>query len=225
VLPIPVLLASGAEMRRRGLEEGPAVLCLNGGVARALPGDWSASIDWLVRRLAPDRPGLAFYEVRYRIRSWKRLEMCIEDARAALDVIAREGVRRVALLGYSMGGAVSLAVADDPAVTDFVGLAPWLPGELGVEGLAGRRVAVIQGSVDGRPFGVSPRQSRRAVEQMRARGIEASYTLIRGGLHALAVPGPGDALLPLPRAAEWARRVGAELDRFQAGASARRARR
>ena len=52
---------------------------------------------------------------------------------------------------------------------------------------------------------------------MRARGIDASYTLVRGGLHALALPGPGDALSPLPRAAEWARLVGAELDRFQAG--------
>jgi pimeloyl-ACP methyl ester carboxylesterase len=212
-----VLLASGAEMRRTGVEEGPAVLCLNGGVARSRPGDWSASVDWLVRRLAPDRPGLAFYEVRYRIRSWKRLEMCIEDARAALDVVAVAGERRVALLGYSMGGAVSLAVAGDPAVTTFIGLAPWLPDEIGMEGLAGRRGAVIHGSVDGRPFGVSPRQSRRGVERMRARGIEASYTLVRGGLHALALPGPGDALLPLPRAAEWARLVGAELDRFQAG--------
>ncbi len=159
-----------------------------------------------------DRPGLAFYEVRYRIRSWKRLEMCIEDARAALDVVAGAGASgAVALLGYSMGGAVSLAVAGDPAVTTFIGLAPWLPEEIGVEGLAGRRVAVVHGSIDGRPFGVSPRQSRRGVERMRARGIEASYALVRGGLHALALPGPGDALIPLPRAAEWARLVGAEL--------------
>jgi dienelactone hydrolase len=205
-------------MRRTGPEGAPAVLCLNGGVARALPGDWSTSVDWLVRRLAPGRPGLAFYEVRYRVRSWKRLEMCIEDARAALGAIARAGGRRVALLGYSMGGAVSMAVAGDPAVTDLIGLAPWLPDELGAGGLTGRRVAVIHGSIDGRPFGVSPRQSRRAVERMRARGIEASYALVRGGLHAIALSGPGDAMLPLPRAGEWARLVGAELDRFQAAA-------
>ncbi len=213
-----MLLASGAEMRRTGPEEGPAVVCLDGGVARARPGDWSASVDWLVRRLAAGRPGLAFYEVRYRVRSWKRLDMCVEDARAALDVVAASGERRVALLGYSMGGAVSLAVADDPSVTAFVGLAPWIPEEVGVEGLAGRHVAVIHGSIDGRPFGVSPRESRRAVERMRALGIEATYRLVRGGLHAIALPGPGDALVPLPRAGEWARLVGAELERFQAGA-------
>jgi acetyl esterase/lipase len=212
------LLASGAEMRRTGPEQGPAVLCLNGGVRRALAGDWSASVDWLVRRFTAELPGLAFYEVRYRIRSWKRLDTCIEDARAALDVVGGSRERRVVLLGYSMGGAVSLAVADDPSVTTFVGLAPWLPEEIGVEGLAGRRAAVIHGSIDGRPFGVSPRESLRAVERMRALGIEASYTLVRGGLHALALPGPGDMLVPLPRAGEWARLVGAELERFQAGA-------
>jgi dienelactone hydrolase len=202
-------------MRRTGPAGAPAVLCLNGGVKRAMAGDWSTSIDWLVGRLAPARPEVAFYEVRYRVRSWTRLEMCIEDARAALAAVAGDGAPRVALLGYSMGGAVSVAVAAQPAVTAFVGLAPWLPREIGVDALVGRRAAVIHGSVDGRPFGVSPRQSRRAVERMRALGIEAGYHLIRGALHALALPGPGDAFIPLPRAAEWERLTGAEIDRFQ----------
>jgi pimeloyl-ACP methyl ester carboxylesterase len=205
-------------MRRTGPEGAPAVLCLNGGVKRALPGDWSSSVDWLVRRLAPALPGVAFYEVRYRVRSWTRLEMCIEDARAALAAIAPAGGRPVALLGYSMGGAVSLAVADDPAVTTFVGLAPWLPEELGVGGMAGRRVAVIHGAIDGRPFGVSPRESHRAVVRMRARGIEASYHVIRGALHAIALPAPGGGSIPLPRAREWQRLTAAEVDRFQAAA-------
>lgn len=208
-------------MRRTGPADGPAVLCLNGGVKRALPGDWSTSVDWLVRALAPRHPELAFYEVRYRIRSWKHLDMCIEDARAALDAIAGPGAapeRPVALLGYSMGGAVSMAVADDPAVTTFIGLAPWLPEEMGVGPLAGRRVAVIHGSIDGRPFGVSPRQSRGGVERMRALGIEASYERIGGALHALALPGPGGRLIALPRARRWADLVDAELRRFQAEA-------
>lgn len=206
-------------MRRTGPEDGPAVLCLNGGTGRDLEGDWSSSIDWLVRRLAPRFPELAFYEVRYRIRSWKRLEMCIEDARAALEAVGEAGTTRAALLGYSMGGAVCLAVADDPLVTTVIGLAPWLPREIGVEGLAGRRVAVIHGSVDGRVFfGVSPAESRRGVERMRALGVDASYTLIGGGFHAMALRGPGDRLIALPRAGEWARLVGAELHRFQAEA-------
>jgi acetyl esterase/lipase len=205
-------------MRRTGPAGAPAVLCLDGGVRRELTGAWSSSIDWLVRRLAPSRPGLAFYEVRYRLRSWTRLEMCIEDARAALAALAAEGGRPVALIGYSMGGAVCLAVAGDPAVTDVIGLAPWLPGEMAVDGLAGRRVSVIQGAIDARPFGVSPREARRAVVRMRARGIEAGYHLIPGAVHAIALPLPGGRLAPLPRAREWERLVAAELDRFQGAA-------
>jgi pimeloyl-ACP methyl ester carboxylesterase len=212
-----VALASGAAMRRTGPADGPAVICLNGGVGRALEGDWSTSVDWLVRRLAPLFPELAFYEVRYRIRSWKHLDRCIEDARAALAAVAEAHPPRAALVGYSMGGAVCLAVADDPLVTTFIGLAPWLPREMGVEGVAGRRVAVIHGSLDGRLlFGVSPSESRRGVERMRASGVDASYTLVAGGLHAMALSGPGDRLIRLPRAGAWARLLGVELRRFQA---------
>jgi dienelactone hydrolase len=205
-------------MRRTGPEGAPAILCLNGGIKRAAPGDWSTSVDWLVRRLAPLRPRLAFYEVRYRVRSWRHLDRCIEDARAALEALDRPGGRPVALLGYSMGGAVSMAVAGHPSVRAFIGLAPWLPAEIGAEGLIGRWAAVIHGSVDGRPFGVSPAESRRGVERMRALGIDASHHLIRGATHAIAVPGPRGLEIPLPRAGEWRRLVAAEVDRFQAAA-------
>ena len=214
----PIVLGTGAAMRRTGPEDAPAVLCLNGGIKRASPGEWSTSVDWLVRRLAPARPRLAFYEVRYRIRSWRHLDMCIEDARAALDAVNGGGGRPIALLGYSMGGAVSLAVAGHPSVSAFIGLAPWLPAEMGVEGLVGRRAAVIHGSVDMGPFGVSPRESRRGVERMRALGIAASYHLIWGATHVIALPGPRRTQIPLPRAAEWRRLVGDEVDRFQAEA-------
>jgi dienelactone hydrolase len=205
-------------MRRTGPEDAPAVLCLNGGIKRPVPGDWSTSVEWLVRRLAPGRPALAFYEVRYRVRSWRHLDRCIEDARAALEVIDGRGGRPIALLGYSMGGAVSLAVAGHPSVAALIGLAPWLPAEIGAEGLIGRWAAVVHGSLDGRPFGVSPAESRRGVERMRALGIAASYHLIRGATHAIALPGPRGRMIPLPRAGEWGRLVGAEVDRFQAGA-------
>jgi pimeloyl-ACP methyl ester carboxylesterase len=205
-------------MRRTGPADGPVVLCLNGGVAAPLPGDWSASIRYLVRRLAPRHPHLAFHEVRYRVRSWKRLEVCIEDARAALDAVTGGPPRPVLLLGYSMGGAVSIAVADDPAVTTFVGLAPWIPDRMDVATLVGRRVAVIHGSIDGHPGGVSPRSSREGVERIRALGVDATYRLLPGALHALALGGPGGLLLPLPRARAWAGLVDDELRRFQAGA-------
>ncbi|MGH3046471.1 MAG: hypothetical protein ACRDNC_05615, partial [Gaiellaceae bacterium] len=78
--PEPQRLSTGAEMRVTNPLDGLAVVCVNGGQRGDVEGTWSASLEWLVRRLAPDFPGLAFAEVRYRIKSWNRLEMCVEDA-------------------------------------------------------------------------------------------------------------------------------------------------
>lgn len=213
-------LASGAAMRRTGPDDGLPVVCLNGGTAAARPGDWSASIEWLVRRLAPAFPDLAFHEVRYRVKSWSRLEMCIADGLAALDAAARPG-RPAALIGFSMGGAVSIAVAGHPAITTVVGLAPWIPDRLSVEGLRGRRVELVQGSLDGwLPGipGISPRSSRAGCARIRATGVEASYTLLRGAVHPIALRTPWGGLLPAPRAGAWARSVAEALGRFQAAA-------
>ena len=63
--------------------------------------------------------------------------------------VAREaGADEVALLGFSMGGAVSVHVAGDPAVSTVIALAPWLYPELDVSPLDGRRFAVLHGSLD-----------------------------------------------------------------------------
>ncbi|HEY3184423.1 MAG TPA: hypothetical protein VGJ77_16400, partial [Gaiellaceae bacterium] len=59
---------------------GPAVVLVNGGRAELLPGTWSATLEWLVQRLAPRFPDLAFVEVRYRVRSWRVLDDCVDDA-------------------------------------------------------------------------------------------------------------------------------------------------
>jgi pimeloyl-ACP methyl ester carboxylesterase len=92
-----------AEVRTRGPAAGPAVICLNGGRAAAVEGTWSASLEWLVDRLAPRFPQLRFAEVRYRVKSWNHFESCREDARTA---IAQLDAERTLLLGFSMGGAV-----------------------------------------------------------------------------------------------------------------------
>ncbi len=74
--------------------------------------------------------------------------------------------------------------------------------------LEGKRLDVLHGSLDrwlpGIP-GVSASLSRRGFERARALGVPGSYTLIRGGLHGLALRSPGGMLVPLPRA----RRLGA----------------
>jgi pimeloyl-ACP methyl ester carboxylesterase len=194
---------------------GPAVVAFNGGRAELLPGTWSATIEWLVRRLAPRLPQLAFVEVRYRVRSWKRLEQCAEDA---LEGMAAAGAVPIALLAFSMGGAVAAMVAGDPRVRSVVGLAPWLPDELDVAPLAGRRVTVVHGSLDRNlPWlpGVSPELSRRGFERAVAAGATGDYHLVRGGFHAVAARGRG-RLIALPRAGAFERQIAQALTAFAA---------
>jgi pimeloyl-ACP methyl ester carboxylesterase len=209
-------LRSGAELRVTGPRHAAAaVVCVNGGQAGEVEGTWSASLEWLARRLAPRFPSLAFGEVRYRIKSWKRLEWCVEDALAAIDAL---GARRTLLLGFSMGGAVAVRAADAPSVATVLGLAPWLPDRLSLEPLRGRRLRVLHGSLDrwlpGVP-GVSPSSSRRGFERARALGVDGDYTLIAGAVHGVALRAHWGRAVPLPRAGTWARLVADELALYQ----------
>ena len=206
-----VPLATGAEMRVTG-EGATAVVCVNGGQSAEVEGTWSASLEWLVRRLAPRFRQLVFAEVRYRVKSWRRLEACVEDARAAVDAV---GAGRTLLLGFSMGGAVAISAADESSVERVLGLAPWIPDRLSLEPLRGKRLDVLHGSLDrwlpGIP-GVSPASSRHGFERARAAGVAGSYELIPGALHGIAVRARSGRPLPLPRAAAWERQVAAQLD-------------
>jgi pimeloyl-ACP methyl ester carboxylesterase len=210
-------LQTGAEMRVTGPTARAAVVCLDGGQGGEVEGTWSASIEWLVRRLAPRFPELAFAEVKYRIKSWRRLDWCVEDARAAVRETAAP---RTLLLGFSMGGAVAISAADEPTVASVVGLAPWIPDRLSLEPIRGRRLVVIHGMLDrwlpGIP-GVRPKSSRRGFERARGLGVDGEYTLLPGGLHGIAVRAHRGKPLPLPRARRWAELVARELERFQEG--------
>lgn len=206
-----VALPTGAELRLTG--DGPAALvCVNGGQASEVEGTWSASLEWLVRRLAPRFPRLVFGEVRYRVKSWRRLDACVEDARAAVHAV---GAARTVLLGFSMGGAVAISIADEPSVERVLGLAPWIPDRLSLEPLRGKRLDVLHGSLDrwlpGVP-GVSPASSRRGFERARALGAAGRYELIPGALHAIALRAHWGRPVPLPRAAAWERRIAAQLE-------------
>jgi pimeloyl-ACP methyl ester carboxylesterase len=210
-------LRTGAELRLGGPTDATAaVVCVNGGQGGEVEGTWSASLEWLVTRLAPQFPELAFGEVRYRIKSWKRLAWCVDDARAA---IAATGAKRTLLIGFSMGGAVAVRAADERGVETVLGLAPWFPDRLGFDTLRGRRLRVLHGALDrwlpGIP-GVSPASSRRGFERARAAGVEGTYTLIPGAVHGMALRAHWGRPVPLPRAHAWARLVAEELHRFQA---------
>jgi pimeloyl-ACP methyl ester carboxylesterase len=206
-------LSTGADLRVTG--EGPhAVVCVNGGRGAEVPGTWSATLEWLVRRLAPELPGLQFGEVRYRVKSWKRLDLCVEDARAAIDRLDGE---RTLLVGFSMGAAAAIAAAEETRVEEVVGLAPWIPARLDVSGLRGKRLVVIHGSLDRRLPGipgVSPASSRHGFERAVAAGADGSYTTIPGAVHGTALRVPSGRVVPLPRARRWAELVRAELERF-----------
>jgi dienelactone hydrolase len=211
-------LATGAEMRVTGATERAAVVCVNGGQGGEVEGTWSASLEWLVRKLASRTPELGFAEVKYRIKSWKRMDWCVADTLAA---VRETGAARTLLLGFSMGGAVAIQAAAEPTVEVVLGLAPWIPDRLDIGTLRGRRFDVLHGMLDrnlpGIP-GVSPRNSRRGFERAQALGVPGDYTLIPGALHGIALRVGENRLVPLPGAGAWARLVKAELERFQSSA-------
>ena len=213
-----VSLASGADARLTNGTAPAAVVLVNGGTARAVPGTWSATSELLTTELAPRFPKLAFAEVRYRVKTWNALESCMSDARAALDLLARPAL----LVGFSMGGAVSIGVASHPAVTGVLGLAPWIPERLSLDGLRGKRLDVLHGAWDrylpGIP-GVSPANSLAGFERARRLGVPGTYTLIPRGLHGAALR-RGSAVVRLPRAGAWVEGVRARLELFTAESAA-----
>lgn len=210
-------LATGAELRTSGTGTAAAVVCMNGGQGRLVEGNWGATVEWLVRRLSPRMPELTFGEVRYRVRSWRRLDWCVEDAEAAIHEL---GAERTLLVGFSMGGAVAVSAAATESVTAVVGLAPWIPDRLDLSPLVGRELVVLHGSLDrwfpGVP-GVPAKLSRRGFDRARALGVAGRYVLIPRAVHGVALRSPvGGGLVALPKAARWAELLEGELRRLSA---------
>ncbi len=206
-------LATGAELRLTGPCDSTVVMCINGGTGREMAGTWSSSVEHLVRGLVPRHPELGFAEVKYRIRSWKKLDWCIEDAQAAIDAILAAGADEIVLLGYSMGGAVCSQIADHPSVRHVIGLAPWLPERLPMDAMRDVTFTVIHGSLDrylpGIP-GVNPDSSRAGFDRIMRLGGRGTYTLLPGGVHPIALRAPW-ALVAMPKARAWIAIVSAAL--------------
>ena len=77
-------LGTGADIRITNEDASQAVVLVNGGSAKTVPGTWSATSQLLTEALAPRFPDLLFAEVRYRVKTWNAIESCLADARAAL---------------------------------------------------------------------------------------------------------------------------------------------
>jgi acetyl esterase/lipase len=210
-------LHTGADARVRNPGARLAVLLVDGGTARLRPGTWSATTEVLARELAALRPDVTMVEIRYRVKSWKALPSCIEDADAALTVLRAEGTERVLIAGFSMGGAVAVAAAASDLVHAVLGLAPWIPERLSLDVLAGKRFDVVHGgwdrSLPGLP-GVHPESSRRAFERAVRAGASGTYTIVPRGLHGIALRGPGGGLIRLPRWRRWLAEADEAIARF-----------
>jgi pimeloyl-ACP methyl ester carboxylesterase len=209
-------LSTGAELRTTGSGTDAAIVCVNGGQGRLVEGNWGATVEWLVQHLAPRLPELTFGEVRYRVKSWRRLDWCTEDAGAAIREL---GAERTILVGFSMGGAVAISASGDEWVEAVVGLAPWIPDGLDLSPLLGRELVVLHGNLDrwfpGVP-GVPAKVSRRGFDRARALGIDGRYVLIPGAVHGVALRSPFGGLVTLPRAGHWAELLEQELRRLLA---------
>jgi pimeloyl-ACP methyl ester carboxylesterase len=218
-----VPLSTGAEARLRNEEAPLAAVLVNGGTGKRVEGTWSATSELLAEELAPRHPGVSFAEVRYRVKSWHALESCMADTDAALDLAGSVGARRALLIGFSMGGAVSIGVADHRTVTGVLGLAPWIPDALDLGGLRGKRLDVVHGAWDrwlpGIP-GVSPGSSRRGFERARALGVRGTYTLLERAVHGAALRRPTGGLVRLPGWRAWVEQVDGALERFADDATA-----
>ena len=119
-------LESGGDLRRRN-EGAPLVaLLVNGGTAKVVPGTWSSTSEYLADHLEGRFPGVEFAELRYRLKSWNAFDECRDDAVAALAALAEPAPRPTLLIGFSMGGAVSAAVAADPVLS--MRCSGWRPG-------------------------------------------------------------------------------------------------
>ena len=116
-----------------------------------------------------------------------------------------------------MGGAVAIGAADHEGAAAVLGLAPWIPPQLDVRPLRGKRFDVVHGAWD-RWFplvpGVSAAHSRSGFERALAAGANGTYTVVPRGLHGVALRSRNGSLVTLPRAKAWLRPVSAAIERF-----------
>lgn len=110
-------------------------------------GTWGPSGSY--PRLAERLNETAIAALRLDYREPNRLRRCVEDARSGIAYLTRRGVRRVALVGWSFGGAVVItAGAEDPAAVGVATIASQTAGTQDVGRLAPKALLLIHGTRD-----------------------------------------------------------------------------
>jgi dienelactone hydrolase len=109
------------------------------------------------------------------------------DLRAVLDGLPAR-IRRVVLIGHSMGGRAVVAAGNHPLVAGVLALAPWLPPE---EPLVKARGPVVfaHGTLDRI---TDPRQTAAYARRLRESGVPVAMFTVDGEKHAM-----------LRRTADW----------------------
>jgi predicted esterase len=172
--------------------EDPAgvVLVLHGGANRG--GEMMVSPTQLsVLRMIPiarriARAGqrrLAVFRLLNSRRGWNTRHTPVDDARWALDEVARRLGRRLptCLVGHSLGGRAAVLAATRPCVRSVVALAPWVYPTDVPPGLDGQRFLLVHGTSDRI---ANPERSAALAEALGARA-RVGYVRVAGGKHAM----------------------------------------
>ena len=123
-------------------------------------------------------------DVRYRVCGWNggQASPMLYARKALDDVTARYPGVPVVVIGHSMGGRVGAQLADDPRVVGLLALAPWWQYADWRFIRDGVRVVAMHGTADERTY---PRRTATGVDELIARGIDATFVPVPDGDHAM----------------------------------------
>lgn len=117
--------------------------------------------------------------LRVQYRTPRNLEGATQDTLAGASLLHQEGIKRLAVVGHSLGGAVAIrAAARNPAIRAVVGLAPQSYGTDEANLLRDRAVLLLHGTADR----ILPYQCALAIQ---AKAPHAEVVLLPGAGHVL----------------------------------------